>query len=181
MKRSTGILCVVALVACGGNNSEAKAPSAGDGAVSATSSESSAASAPPVASDDLSELELKRYIDDVKKLLPAQKTRFKETCGSDVDLVIDWASFGKSRVAYGYLLSNVGPARLVDGFAGVCGDKTGKDAVSAKVKVLKAVNVHDKDRMKSTLSGGTFTIFMSWSTGNLLTDSDIGASLTKAL
>src|SRR5438128_743482 len=119
-----GGLMLAFAAGCGGP--DAKAP---DGTPAATtggssSSGSSAAAGP----GDLSDLETKRMVDNISGDIPKHKAKFKELCGSDVNVDVDWASFGHDKAALDAFWSNYGVERLVASFADVCKDKTGKDA-----------------------------------------------------
>ena len=96
-----GLTLSILLAACGGNTADAKTPSG--------SSTTSSASGPTATSDnDLGELETKRMQDNIKADIPKQKATFKEKCGYDVAIEVDWASFGHSKAALEDLWSNTG-------------------------------------------------------------------------
>jgi len=194
----------VVLVACGGGAATAEprtagagggaaAPggattTAGDGAGSAGGSQGATPNtdAPPPSKTpvgpQLSELEAKRVIALVNEEMPEHKKKLKEICGTDIDIQIDWASFGRDKVGLERLRGNWGVQLLVDSFRKVCKDQLGKDAVKAKIKTVKAINVADKANVKATVAGGAFTAELTWSGSSPgMNENDLGAVITKAL
>ncbi|MBS2011908.1 MAG: hypothetical protein JST00_03385 [Deltaproteobacteria bacterium] len=167
----------IGLVACGGGAPDAKVP---DGASVA----GGPAAAEPKASgpNDLGDLEYKRMQDNIKEGFPKFKARFKELCGTDVDLDVDWASLGRDKATLETFWGNYGMERLVSSFESVCHDKSGKDAVQKKVKKIRAVNVKDAAKVKITISGGTMTGELNWSGSSPgMNENEIGAAITKQL
>lgn len=165
-----------ALVACGGGGlPDVKAPDVPG---------SNPAAAEPKASgpNDLGDLEYKRMTDNIKENFPKYKARFKELCGSDVELEVDWNSLGREKATLETFWSNYGMERLVVSFESVCKDKSGKEAVQKKVKKIRAVNVKDAKNAKITISGGTMTGELGWSTGSPgMNENDIAGAITKQL
>jgi hypothetical protein len=151
-------LSLLLLAACGGNTADAKSPSGN----SESTSSSLPSGAVPASDSDLGDLETKRLVDSIKSDIPKHKATFKEKCGYDIAIDVDWASFGRSKVALEDLYSNLGIETLVDVVAKNCSDKAGKDAVKAKIKTIKAVNVKDTSQVKFTLAGGTFTTALAF-------------------
>jgi hypothetical protein len=183
------------LVACGGNTAEAKSPSGADGTASSSStssaSEPSGGTASRNGDNDLSELETKRLTDNIKADIPKHKATFKDKCGFDVAIDVDWASFGRDKKALETLWSNWGIEGLVGVVTKVCDDKTGKDAVKAKIKTLRAVNVKDSKQVKFSLAGGTLTLALAYGAssdiygkdknGSTQNSDDATAFVTKSL
>lgn len=179
--RVLGAVIFVFAAACGGGGlADAKSPGETTGSDSKSATK---ASAPAPAADDLGDLETKRMQENIKEKITKDKAKFKELCGYDVDVDVDWTSFGHNKAALEGLWSNLGVERMVDSFKGVCTDKTGKDAVKSKVKKLRAVNVADKSKVKATVSGGTFNAELDWQSGSspALTAQDMATIITKAL
>jgi hypothetical protein len=169
---------VLGAAACGaGGTPDAKSPT------DAThTSSASAAAAPAPDPSDLSDLETKRQQAAITANFPKHKAQFKTLCGSDVDLEVDWTSFGHNKTALEYFFSNVGFESVINAFQAPCNDQTGKDAVKAKIKKIRAVNVADKTKDSATISGGTFTVQLDWTNGSpSLYGSDISALITKGL
>lgn len=168
------------LMACGGNEAAARPP-----VTSAGETPSAGGKVTPTSGGEeaLGDLELKRMTDQIKAEIGKHKARFKELCGGDVELDIDWASFGRDKTALETFSGNYGLERLVAGFEGVCHDKAGKDAVRAKVKKIRAVNIKDASKVKAGISGGVFTAELAWSTGGApgMNESELGAAITKGL
>ena len=151
-------------------------------AKSASSTTATTGAAPAPASDDLSDLETKRLQDSITANFPKAKAQFKDLCGSDVELEIDWKSFGHNKNALETMFSNLGFQRVIESFQAPCSDKTGKDAVRAKVKKIRAVNIADKNKDNGTISGGVFTVENDWGSGSpTLYGSDLAAMITKGL
>jgi len=178
---------VAAAVACGGNRAEAQSPTSGETGGGATPTQASGEGASgggeaPAGRDQLSELEARRITDAIKSDLAGYKEKFKKYCGSDVEVEIDWKSFGRDKRALESLYSNYGVQRLVDSFQPVCRDAAGKDAVKAKVKKIRAVNVWSADKIKATVAGGTFTAELTWGEmGPGMNEHDLAAAITKGL
>jgi len=152
------------------------------GAKSAGATTELSSAAPAAAADDLSDLETKRLEDSITANFSKNKAQFKDLCGSDVDLEVDWKSFGHSKTAHETMFSNYGFERVINSFKAPCADKTGKDAVRAKVRKIRAVNIADKDKDNGTISGGVFTVELDWGSGSpALYGSDLAAMITKGL
>ena len=173
-----GATILALTTACGGGAATPDAQTPGN---SSGASTSTTGGAPP--GEALSDLETKRMQDNINKKIISDKAKFKDECGFDVDVEIDWASFGHSKGALEALYSNVGVERLVDSFKNVCTDKTGKDAVKAKIKKIRAVCVPDKSKAKASVTGGTFTAELDWGGGwsPSLTPDDMATIITKSL
>jgi hypothetical protein len=132
--------------------------------------------------DDLSDLETKRRVDAIKADFPKQQAAFKQLCGSDVSIDVDWGSFGHDKGALTLIGTNMGIERLVTAFQGPCHDQAGKDAVKAKVKTIRAVNVKDPSQIKASVSGGVFIAQLNWSgTSPGMNETDLGQIITKSL
>lgn len=134
------------------------------------------------AAGELGDLEYRRMTDAINEALPKHKEAFKKLCGGNVEIEIDWPSFGRSRAALESLYGNWGVERLVAGFEGVCHDKAGKEAVLKKVRKIRAVNVKDLKDVKVTIVQGTMTGHLRWGEGAPgMNENEIAASLTKQL
>ncbi|MBS2011907.1 MAG: hypothetical protein JST00_03380 [Deltaproteobacteria bacterium] len=150
------------------------------------SATSGAATPPPMVAggkEQLGDLEWKRMHANITSDLPKHKDRFKQLCGGAVEVEIDWASLGREKATLEAFWSNYGVERLVASFESVCHDKLGKEAVQKKVKKIRAVNVKDPAKVKVTLSGGTMTAELNWSSGTApgMNESEIAAAITKQL
>lgn len=181
----------VLLVACGGGGGGAGAgaadpsTSAGTPATATTVSGSSTGTtgaADPSEGEQLGDLEYKRMQDNINKKTPELLAKFKQRCGYDVNVVIDWSSFGHGKDTLNNLWSNYGVERLVESFESVCKDQTGKDAAKGKIKTIRAVNTKDPKAIKIGISGGTMTATLNWSGSSPgMNESEIGAQITKQL
>lgn len=178
---------VAAAVACGGNRAEAQSPtsgetSGGDATPAQSSGESGSGGEAPAGRDQLSELEARRVTDAIKADIPNHKAKFKGYCGSEVEIEIDWKSFGRDKRALESLYSNWGVQRLVDSFQPVCRDSAGKEAVKAKVKKIRAVNVWSKEKIKASVAAGTFTAELTWfESAPGMNEHDLAGAITKGL
>jgi hypothetical protein len=165
---------LASLVACGAQGSEPRTPSGGASATQPTSGSVAAPSA--AGGDQLGDLELRRIQDEIKGELPKNKAKFRELCGSDVNIDIDWASFGRDRQALEGLSGGGGwVERPIMAFETVCQDKAGKDAVRAKIKTIRIVNVPDRSKAKASVAG----VVLTTSPGVQI--ADVAEVVTKAL
>jgi hypothetical protein len=169
-------ILVLGAAACGAGGTP-------DAKTATDATQTTAASAAPAPDpSDLSDLETKRQQAAITANFPKNKALFKSICGSDVDLEVDWTSFGHNKTALEYMFSNVGFENVINAFKTPCNDQTGKDAVKTKVKKIRAVNVADKTKDSATISGGAFTVQLDWSNGSpALYGSDLSALITKGL
>ncbi|MCA9588262.1 MAG: hypothetical protein KC657_23225 [Myxococcales bacterium] len=184
MNKSMVCVGLVALVvACGGKTAEAQSPATTSSPTPLVGeSGSGGGGTAPAGRTQMSELEARRVTDAIKSEIPGHRDRFKSICGSEVNIEIDWASFGRDMEALKRLWGNVGVQRLVDAFKHVCVDAAGKSAVKGKVKTIRAINVWDEDKVSATLSGGTFTVKLRY--GYMppgMNETDIAGALIKAL
>lgn len=158
--------------------------SANEPGVARTVSAPTAASDALVLADEeqLGDLEYARMRDNIDKKTPDLQKKFKSYCGYDVNVVIDWPSFGRGKDTLSNLWSNYGVERLVDSFESVCRDQLGKDAAKAKIKTIKAINTKDPKSIKIEVGGAAMTATLTWgATSPGLNESEIGARITKQL
>lgn len=175
-----GVVAAMALACGGGNTPDAKTAGTGGDAPSTEAKASGAGGGG--GANDLGDLEYKRVTDGIKGDFAKYKAKFKELCGADVDVDVDWASFGRDKDTLSTFSSNYGVERLVMGFESVCHDKAGKEAVQKKVKKIRAVNIKDPKNVKVTISGGTMTAELNWSGSSPgMNENDLGAAITKSL
>ena len=184
MMTLTSVFTAFFAIACAGSPTPSSTPTsaAGDSGNSEPAAGSSAGSSALPAGTELSDLEAKRLRQAITEKLPEHQATFTSLCGGSVTIEIDWSSIGKEKEALETLRSNYGAERVVQGFQGVCTDKTGKDAVKAKIKTLKLVNTRDAAKVGISISGGTLTATLSWSAGSPgMNENEIAAAITKQL
>jgi hypothetical protein len=119
---------------------------------------------------------------NIRANLPAHKATFKKLCGFDIDVDIDWASFGQNKTALESFWSNRGVEGLVTAFKGPCNDPVGKSDVKAKIQRIRAINVPDKSKAKASVSAGAFIAELDWSSGApALSTETLAAIIEKSL
>jgi hypothetical protein len=98
---------------------------------------------------------MKHFKDDI---VPAEMKRFKESCGFEVAVDVDWDSFGNDADRIRGLSSNRGLAELNEAFHHLCKDQIGKDGVKAKIKRIAFRNIADRANKKMVLEKDVFKI-----------------------
>jgi len=98
---------------------------------------------------------MKHFQDDI---VPAEVKRFKESCGFEIPVDVDWDSFGNDADRIRGLSSNRGLTELNEAFSKICKDQIGKDGVKAKIQRLSFKNIADRANKQMTLETGVFKV-----------------------
>ena len=124
------------------------------GAASAAPAKTSSSSAPAAMGVE-AKRQMKHFQDDI---LPAELKKFKESCGFDIAVDVDWDSFGNDADRIRGVSSNRGLKELNEAFSKICRDQIGKDGVKSRIQRLAFKNIADRANKKMTLENGVFKI-----------------------
>lgn len=154
---SIAMIILGVTMACGGASAAPTKLQAGGG--------TGVTGTPPAAMGVEAKRHMKHFQDDI---LPGEMKRFKDSCGYDVAVDVDWASFGNDVERIRGLSSNRGLAELNDAFKAMCKDQIGKDGVKGKIQRLSFKNIADKANKKMVLESNVFKIECSYDTKALI-------------
>lgn len=155
MNRFSIVMVILGVtMACGGASAAPKATKTSSATPLAVTG-TGATGTPPASMGVEAKRHMKHFQDDI---LPAEVKKFKESCGFEIPVDVDWESFGNDADRIRGLSSNRGLTELNEAFSKICKDQIGKDGVKAKIQRLSFKNIADKANKKMILENGVFKI-----------------------